>query len=80
MKVRYIGYLEHGYTFAFWFDEHPGLLDGARWATLDVHGTLWIARPGLVEQFMLADLPNGTPSFSVDADPFEPPVRAAAAD
>jgi hypothetical protein len=75
LKVRYAGYLEHGYTFAFWFDEHPGLLDGASWANWDCNGDLWVARPGVVEQYALNDLKQGTPSFTIDVDRFEPPVQ-----
>ena len=72
LKVRYAGYLEHGYTFAFWFDEHLGLLAGASWANWDCNGDLWVARPGVVEQYTLNDLSRGTPSFSIDVDQFEP--------
>jgi hypothetical protein len=75
LKVRYAGYLEHGYTFAFWLDEHPGLLDGASWANWDRNGDLWVARPGVVEQYRLSDLGRGTPSFSIDVEQFEPPAR-----
>ena len=75
LKLRYAGYLEHGYTFAFWFDEHPGLLDGASWASWDVNGDLWVARPGVVEQYTLNDLRRGTPSFVIDVDQFEPPTK-----
>jgi hypothetical protein len=80
--VRYAGYLEHGYTFTFWFEDYPTLLAEASWANWDVDGTLWVARPGVVEQFSLDDLDRGAPSFSVDVDAFEPPrpplERAAA--
>ncbi len=77
LKVRYVGYLEHGYTFAFWLDEHPGLLDGASWANWDCNGDLWVARPGTVEQYMLSDLGHGTPSFAFDVDQLGPPATAA---
>lgn len=76
LKIRYAGYLEHGYTFAFWLDEHPGLLDGASWANWDVNGDLWVARPGVVEAYAPTDLARGVPSFSLDTDQFEPPPRA----
>jgi len=76
LKVRYAGYLEHGYTFAFWFDKHPGLLDGASWANWDVNGDLWVARPGVVEQYTLNDLSRGAPSFTIDVDQFEPPAKS----
>ena len=46
LKLRYAGYLEHGYTFAFWLDEYPELLAGASWANWDCNGCLWVARPG----------------------------------
>jgi hypothetical protein len=76
LKVRYAGYLEHGYTFAFWLDEHPELLADASWANWDCNGNLWVARPGLVEQYTLSDIKRGTPSFSIDVDQFEPQNEA----
>lgn len=76
LKVRYAGYLEHGYTFAFWFDDYPGLLDGASWANWDINGNLWVARPGLVEQYTPNDLRRATPSFVLDTEGFEPPAKA----
>ena len=76
LKVRYVGYLMHGYTFEFWLDEYPGLLDGASWANWDEIGNLWVAKPGIVEQFTLKDLPRGRPSFSLDVDRLEPPPKA----
>jgi hypothetical protein len=36
---------------------------------------LWVARPGVVEQFTLEDLRRGTPSFSLDVDTFERPPK-----
>src|SRR5262245_47457092 len=75
LKVRYVGYLMHGYTFEFWFDEHAGLLEGARWANWDVDGNLWVAKPGSIERFTLKDLPSGAPSYCLDLDRFEPPER-----
>jgi hypothetical protein len=78
LKVRYAGYLEHGYTFAFWFDEHPELLAGASWANWDCDGDLWVARPGVVEQYTLDDLGRGAPSFTIDVDEFEPPTTSEA--
>jgi hypothetical protein len=75
LKVRFAGYLEHSYTFAFWFDEHPSLLDGASWANWDANGDLWVARPGVVEQYTRGDLKRGTPSFTLDLEQYEPPVK-----
>jgi hypothetical protein len=51
-------------------------LKGANWATWDVTNSLWVARPGIVEQFTLDDLRRGTPSFSLDVDQFEPPAKS----
>jgi hypothetical protein len=78
LKVRFAGYLEHGYTFDFWFDEYPELLADASWANWDSVGALWVARPGLVEQYTPSDLRRGTPSFTLDVEEFEPPVKPAA--
>lgn len=70
--VRFVGYLAHGYTFAFLLDEYPHLLEGAQWATWDASANLWVAWPGLVSRFTLEDLRKGTPSFSIDVEGFEP--------
>ncbi len=78
LKVRYAGYLEHGYTFAFWLDEYPGLLEGASWANWDMNGDLWVARPGLVEAYAPADLKRGAPAFALDVEHFAPPAREEA--
>ena len=71
-----MGYLTHGYTFAFALEGFPELLDDAAWATWDVNGSLWVARPGVVEKFTLEDLQRGKPSFSLDVDLFEPAPKA----
>lgn len=75
LKLRFVGYLEHGYTFAFWLDEHPGLLDGSTWACWDSGGDLWVTRPGMVDRYTVDDLGRGVPSFSLDVEPFEPLIR-----
>ena len=56
---------------AFWLDEHPELLADATWANWDCDGALWVARPGLVEQYTRHDLGLGTPSFAIDVEPFD---------
>jgi hypothetical protein len=76
LQVRYLGFLNSEFKFSFVLDEHPDLLKGANWATWDVTNSLWVARPGIVEQFTLDDLRRGTPSFSLDVDQFEPPVKS----
>jgi hypothetical protein len=73
LQVRYEGYLDSAFKFAFRLDEHPDLLEGANWATWDSGSNLWVARPGIVEQYTLEDLRRGMPSFSLDVDRFEPP-------
>jgi hypothetical protein len=78
LKVRFIGYLEHGYTFAFSLDKYPDLLEGARWATWDANGKLWVAWPGVVARYTRDDLRRGKPSFSLDVDRLEPPAREPA--
>jgi hypothetical protein len=75
LRVRYLGYLNSAHTFAYSLDAHPNLLDGASCATWDTDGNLWVARPGLVEQYTVKDLRHGTPSFSLDVDRFEPPPK-----
>jgi hypothetical protein len=75
LKVRYAGYLEHGYTFAFRLDTYPELLDGASWANWDCNDNLWVARPGVVEQYTLKDLSRGAPSFTIDVEQFALPAK-----
>lgn len=75
LVVRYLGYINSTETFSFSLTEKPQLLEGANWATWDSGGNLWVARPGIVEQFRLEDINRGVPSFSLDVDRFEPPVR-----
>jgi hypothetical protein len=72
LQVRHVGYFDGTDRFAFSLDEHPQMLDGASWATWDARRTLWVARPGVVEQYTLDDLRAGTPSFSLDVDRFQP--------
>jgi hypothetical protein len=75
LQMRCLGYLNSGFRFAITLDEHPNLLVGADWATWDSGNNLWVARPGIVEQYTLDDLRRGTPSFSLDVDRFEPPPK-----
>jgi hypothetical protein len=75
LKVRYLGYEDHGDKFAFSLDAYPAVVEGANWVTWDSGSTLWVARPGVVEQFTLEDMQRGAPSFSLDVDRFEPPPK-----
>jgi hypothetical protein len=75
LQMRCIGYFSGGFRFAITLDEHPELLVGASWATWDSGNRLWVARPGIVEQYTLDDIRRGTPSFSLDVDKFEPPPK-----
>ena len=74
LKVSYLGY-EHGGKFAFSLEERTDLLEGVSWATWDSGNNLWVARPGIVEQYTLDDLRSGTPSYTLDVDQFEPPPK-----
>lgn len=74
LQVRYVGYFS-GLRFAFTLEEYPYILEGASWVTWDSGNNLWVARPGIVEQYTLDDLRSGTPSYSLDVDQFEPPPK-----
>ena len=76
LQLYYIGFFNSGFRFAITLDEYPELLAGADWATWDAGNNLWVAKPGIVEQYTLDDLRRGTPSFSLDVDRFEPPPIA----
>ena len=75
LQVRYLGITHDAYSFSFTLDEFAGLLRGAMWATWDAGNKLWVARPGVVEQYTLVDIRRGTPSFTLDVDRFEPPPK-----
>ncbi len=55
LRMRYAGYLEHGYTFRF---DSPDerlqavLGDDTEWATWDSSDNLWLARAGFVEKYI----------------------------
>lgn len=75
LQVRYLGYLgAASHTFGFTLEEHPQIVEGASWVTWDCGRTLWVARPGVVEQYTLDDIRAGKPSFTLDVDRFEPPA------
>lgn len=76
LQVRYLGYnmSGSGHTFGFSLSEQPHIVEDASWATWDCRRTLWVARPGVVAQYTLADIRAGAPSFSLDVDRFEPPA------
>ena len=75
LQVRYMGFLDSAFRFAFRLEEFPHIVEGASWATWDSGKNLWVARPGIVEQYTLDDLRSGTPSYSLDVDQFEPPLK-----
>jgi hypothetical protein len=76
LRVRYLGFFDSAFKFEFTLDEHPDLLKDASWATWDSRKSLWVARPGMVEQYTRDDLRRGAPSFTLDVDQFEPSPRA----
>jgi hypothetical protein len=75
LQVRYLGYFDNGPRFGFTLEGHPHILEGASWATWDSRKNLWVAKPGVVEQYTLGDLRRGRPSYSLDVDQFEPPPK-----
>jgi hypothetical protein len=77
LQVRYMGFLAGRFEFAFALEGHQEVLNGANWATWDSANSLWVAKPGVVEQYTVNDLRRGTPSFSLDVDRFEPPAKSA---
>ncbi len=64
------------YNFHFRLDAYPGLLEDAQWANWDSLGNLWVARPGTIEKYHLADLPERRPSFTLDLERLERPAPA----
>jgi hypothetical protein len=73
LQMRRIPKHKDGSGFAVTLDEYPNLLVGANEATWDSGNNLWVARPGVAEQYTLDDLKRGTPSFTLDVDRFAPP-------
>lgn len=67
LTMRYIGYLEHGYTFRYCLEDHPEIIDeqvtAACW---DSQQQLIVARNGSVSLYSLEDLKRGIPSISYD--------------
>jgi hypothetical protein len=75
LKVRYTGFYQSAFRFEFSLEAYSHLIDGASWVTWDSRRNLWVAQPGIVAQYTLDDLRNGTPSYSLDVDQFEPPAQ-----
>lgn len=74
LYARYLGYLEHGYTFQFSLEGHEALLDeevdSACW---DYRGNLIYSRRGIVFKYSLADLADGNPGSMHDLEPLSAP-------
>lgn len=69
LRMKYLGYLEKGYTFRFSLDEYPDLLDGqVDWANWDYGGNLVFARLGAIYKYEICDLDSGRPTFSKDLE------------
>lgn len=73
LRTRYIGYLKHGYTFAFSLDEHPELIDqtvdSACW---DSQKNLIFSRNGIVYRYSLDDLAKKKPGFVLNLESLTP--------
>lgn len=76
LRCFYRGYLQHGRTFEFRLDGHPGLLDpSVDWANWDALGQLVVARSGGIEKYTLSDLAKGKTTFSRSFEDLEPPLH-----
>ena len=75
LQMRRTPKLNDGSRFAITLDEFPDLLVGANEATWNSGNNLWVARPGVAEQYTLDDLRRGAPSFTLDVDRFERPPK-----
>jgi hypothetical protein len=75
LTVRYTGFYNSGFRFEFALEGYSHIIEGASWVTWDAGNNLWVAKPGIVEHYTLDDLRNGTPSYSLDLDQFEPPPK-----
>jgi hypothetical protein len=75
LQVRYMGFFDGAFKLVFTLDEYPNLLEGTDWATWDSGNNLWVARPGVAEQYTLDDLRSGKPSYTLDVDQFERPAK-----
>lgn len=68
--ARFVGYLDHGYTFRFALDGFDDLLDdrvdSACWDNL---GNLVYSRDGILYKYALDDLKNGRPGTVYDLEP-----------
>lgn len=83
LRMRYIGYLEHGYTFRFESSNESWnaiLGDTVEWATWDASGNLWVAREGVAEKYTHKKQnktrpDGGTPvlAFRLDLNDLHPP-------
>ncbi|MDY7107484.1 MAG: hypothetical protein SYC29_02500 [Planctomycetota bacterium] len=76
LRTRYLGYLEHGYTFRFQLEGFPNLLDEqVDWACWDSTGALIFSRLGIVSKCDLADLMKGRVTRSFNLELLEPGRR-----
>ena len=70
MVAKYIGYLQHGYTFRFELNKYPSLLDeNVQSACWDSLGNLICARQGVLYKYSLEDLQTGNPGTVKDLEP-----------
>lgn len=77
LTVRYIGYLQHGYTFRFRLEGFPELIDdvvdSACWDSL---GNLLFSRDGVIYKFSLHALKSGAAPSAHDLEPLSPETRS----
>jgi hypothetical protein len=75
LRMRFLGYLEHGYTFGFELEGHSGLLDGVDWACYDSRGRLVYTQAGSLYLWGPEDLDRGEPRSVHDLEGLESPPR-----
>lgn len=67
LTMKYIGYLEHGYTFRYSLTGRENIVaDEVTSACWDSLGQLVVAKHGVISLYTLADLRRGSPSVSHD--------------
>ena len=75
LRMRYLGYRQHGYTFAFSFPALPELLtEKTQWACYDCLGNLIVAEAGWIKRYSLGGIMRGTPDFACDLNTLEKPA------
>lgn len=74
LRAQYIGYFEHGYTFRFWLEEYPNIIDQeVDWAGWDALGQLIFSRQGVLYKYSLDTISSKKPTTVIDLEHLTPP-------